>query len=217
MERCVECERLGVAEYRISSNGDRVWVCEECDAMWREGDDRRSPCFADILRYLAESGLTPAALAPVRAPAAAAPPYQRAWRALRDLLGEGRLSVLRVGGYAAEARDAVGPWGPAAPPLNAAQVIPPEPGPVRLRLSGGVVVELAVEVPGGPLELPGALEGEPGPDFGLLSRADVESVLRRVGARVSESPEGLRFDTGRFGGEVAFDRDRPCALRVRPA
>ncbi|MFC7327855.1 hypothetical protein ACFQRF_08875 [Marinactinospora rubrisoli] len=212
----MECERLGVTEFRVVPNGDRVWVCQECDAMWREGDDRRAPCFADVLRYLAEFGLTAAALDPVRS-ATGAPPYQRAWRALRDLVGEGRLSVLRVGGYAGEARDAVGPWGPDAPPLNAAQEIPADPGPVRLRLSGGVVVELAVEVPGGPLPMPGALDHESGPDFALLSRADVESVLRRVRARTWETPDGLGFDTGRFHGEVVLTTDRPSALRVRPA
>ncbi|GAA3750158.1 hypothetical protein HDA32_001039 [Spinactinospora alkalitolerans] len=214
MQRCADCETPSVAEYLVEPGNEHVWVCRECDALWLEGHDRDGPSFMDLARYLAEVGREPWDLVLLRSDAPLSPLHE-AWPALRALIGEGRLSALRVGALAAEARDVVGPWGPGVPPLNAAQVVPSEPGPVRMRLSGGVVTELVVEITGGRLELPGVLDGDTGPDFTVLSRANVESVLRQARAAVRPRPEGVTFDTGRFRGELDFEGERLRAVRVR--
>ncbi|MGI5120544.1 hypothetical protein ACQEU5_13550 [Marinactinospora thermotolerans] len=228
MERCTDCGSFGVTERLLRPTGERVWTCPECDALWREGDDRSATSFMQAPDYLAAAGLGPEDVAVTRSPTPlpALPeawsgvpltPLQEAWLALRRIVAEGRLSALGVGDRAGEARDVVGPWDATAAPLNAAQVIPAEEAPVRLRLSGGVVVELLVDVTEGRLELPGVLDEGPGPDLTALSRADVESVLRQAGARTRPRREGIAFETGRFAGELDFQGDRLGAVRVRAA
>ncbi|MBB6170954.1 hypothetical protein HNR23_001014 [Nocardiopsis mwathae] len=43
---------------RARHTGERLWVCRECDAVWREGDDLSDPPFSSVAHDEPEGGVS---------------------------------------------------------------------------------------------------------------------------------------------------------------
>ncbi|MEX5306187.1 hypothetical protein RF644_10575 [Kocuria sp. CPCC 205258] len=56
-DECPDCEYGTVARYRVQATGALVHVCDECDALWEDGDDRTEPSATTVDQYLNLRGL----------------------------------------------------------------------------------------------------------------------------------------------------------------
>ena len=55
---CPRCDEQGEVQLVvITKTGERVYLCDECDALWREGTDIDKATFVDFSSYVAQFGL----------------------------------------------------------------------------------------------------------------------------------------------------------------
>jgi len=56
---CPRCDQQGEVELMvIKKTGERVYLCDECDALWKEGDEVTKSNFIDFSTYVAQFGLS---------------------------------------------------------------------------------------------------------------------------------------------------------------
>jgi hypothetical protein len=54
---CPRCDGQGeVATYRVRRTGEHVRVCDECDAVWLDGEEVAPGTFVDLSKYLEQRG-----------------------------------------------------------------------------------------------------------------------------------------------------------------
>ncbi len=55
---CPRCDEQGeVQQFVITKTGERVKLCDECDALWVEGESVSAKNFVDFSTYVARFGL----------------------------------------------------------------------------------------------------------------------------------------------------------------
>lgn len=214
VERCGFCGALDLSEMIADRTGEVVWLCGECDSLWRSHDDRSGSAYSGGMNYVSDRGTPRSEFHPVDTPPAA-PAHDQALGELRDLIAEGRLRSLRLGVYAGDARALVGPWGGEALPIGTDHWVP-ETGPVRLHIRDTHVVEMSIVIGGGPLPMPGLMDG-PGPDFSLVSPDEAEWAIEQKNGFLDRENGVLKFDTGAYAGEINFVGRRPQRIRIWPA
>ncbi|MDA8370802.1 MAG: hypothetical protein M0026_13190 [Nocardiopsaceae bacterium] len=213
MQRCNVCGTVDLGEMRAERTGESIQVCGECGSLWRDGDDLAGPPWSDSDSYTPpKGGARWAEFRIVDEPPGS--PYLAALDAFTSLTAEGRMGAIAVGVHAGDAVALIGPRGGDARPLSEDRWVP-EKGPLRIHVRGGMVAEIVIEPPGGPLPIPGIMA--PGPDLSIVSPDEATAALRETGGFVERRDGGMAFDTGRFSGALDFRGYRLTRLRVRPA
>jgi hypothetical protein len=56
--KCPRCDQQGdVVVVVIKKTGERVHLCDQCDALWREGNEVTKANFVDFSTYVEQFGL----------------------------------------------------------------------------------------------------------------------------------------------------------------
>lgn len=55
-ECCPRCRQGIVLAYRVKATGERVRVCEECEALWPNGTELDLRAFEDLTSYMRGRG-----------------------------------------------------------------------------------------------------------------------------------------------------------------
>ncbi|GAA1749842.1 hypothetical protein [Kocuria aegyptia] len=54
---CPCCDNGVISPWRVNATNEIILVCDECDALWEDGDDRTEPSVTTIDQYLNLRGL----------------------------------------------------------------------------------------------------------------------------------------------------------------
>ncbi len=54
---CPRCDQGNIVKATILKNGEQIRICEECDAMWKAGDEVSDETFTDYSSYVEPLGL----------------------------------------------------------------------------------------------------------------------------------------------------------------